>query len=32
MIRFLVATALILANPGFVVVGLMLYATTRAGR
>lgn len=30
--RTFIAILLILANPGFVVVGLMLYATTRAGR
>lgn len=30
--RALIATIMILANPVFVVVGLMLYATTRAGK
>lgn len=30
--RTLVATVMILTNPGFVVVGLMLYATNRAGK
>jgi hypothetical protein len=31
-VRTLIATLLILSNPGFVVVGLMLHATTRAGK
>jgi hypothetical protein len=30
--RTAIAIAMILTNPGFVVVGLMLYATTRAGK
>lgn len=30
--RAILAAVLILTNPGFVVVGLMLYATSRAGR
>ena len=30
--RAIIATLMILTNPGFVIVGLMLYATTRAGK
>jgi len=31
-VRTLIAVLLVLSNPVFVVVGLMLYATTRAGK
>jgi len=31
-VRTLIATLLIVTNPVFIIVGLMLYATTRAGK